>query len=60
MLFRDYQKLHIKWKENKPVSTGKKPLELRRGVLSRPSEMRTLKMQFLRHLSSSFFRVSFS
>lgn len=60
MLFRNYQKLHIKGKENKPVSTAKKPLELRRGVLSRPGEMRILKMQFLRHLSSSFLRVSFS
>lgn len=60
MLFRDYQKLHVKWKENKPVSTAKKPLELGRGVLSRPGEMRILKMQFLRHLSSSFLRVSFS
>lgn len=59
-LFRDYQKLHIKWKENKPVSTAKKPLELGRGVLSRPGEMRILKMQFLKHLSSSFLRVSFS
>lgn len=60
MLFRDYQKLHIKGKENKPVSTAKKPLELKRAVLSRPGEMRILKMQFLRQLIFSFLRVSFS